>query len=563
MSCAGSDAVLWERDIEDNIRLKGTLRIAVLSTPDLRGREGALMQQHFVKFQCCRQTAQTPYFHRFQDLSRRERVVELKVDGTDHFLKVSVHTGNEYNPLLPTLLNGNMEIPLHTVVEARMIETQMYYKHRFHRLLDKSLKIFCEFVPDHGADDDDEPADGKLKDSPQHPLEAWHRGAYDDVLDGWLHGRVKWVDSYFWDLWIFIANEHLFFGMFFAHFWNPLTIRSRIFVWFAVCMTNVFTLGVEFWTSCRIPECDTGAGCVSANPPNDDYNECTYEGSTYYCKQDECASNSIVEGYGLSLAFAAVAFFLTKFIIWSAACSCAKHMQHDWKRTTLETCGKASAGIFGFAAFLSMIIGIVLAATAYDRTNRPDGGEWFLSYLLQILQTIVVDLIFCFLQFNVYNCCSDFEELAIVEDEQYFREHELHGIEIHASKKAEKKTPHPLAEEKKAAGDAKAGDEQQQQKKKKKHRHHRHENALQRSLHRMADDPIQNRAAKPTINTDHKTDDVEIKKMRVKVPARCRPGGLLKVHTPEGPAILVRLPENVEPGVTELTIPYKIHKQED
>jgi hypothetical protein len=140
-SCQCGPPDLWRRKIQENELMRGTLKIRIAEIPDLTERETCFGKMHYVKMQICGRTVKTENFYDVDEI--KGKVYEIDIDGTDHYMKMSAHTRTY---LLPDYLNGNLEIPLHELLMGQGIESKMFYKHRFHHILDGNIKLFCEFV---------------------------------------------------------------------------------------------------------------------------------------------------------------------------------------------------------------------------------------------------------------------------------------------------------------------------------------------------------------------------------------------------------------------------------
>eukprot|EP00954_Amorphochlora_amoebiformis_P030552 1394852-Amorphochlora_amoeboformis.AAC.1 len=97
---------------------------------------------------------------------------------------------------------------------------------------------------------------------------------------------------------------------------------------------------------------------------------------------------------------------------------------------------------------------------------------------------------------------------------------------------------------------------------------HSRPNAFHKSMGHITGDQVENIAKKPMIKKldlkedgEDKKSSPRVKKLKVSVPSNARPGGLLKVNTPEGLSLLIRLPENVQPGISEILVDYQVHRK--
>uniref|UniRef100_A0A7S4DXQ9 Uncharacterized protein n=1 Tax=Lotharella globosa TaxID=91324 RepID=A0A7S4DXQ9_9EUKA len=587
VQCDENAEGVWYRDVPDNFPLFGTLNIKIHKTPDLDDRESCIGWHHYLVFHLGNQTIRTPLFNDIVEV--RDKVYTMELDGKSHFLKISAHTWT-WVPCLANLINGSMELPIHGMLENQGCETQMYYKHRFHKLLDGSLKF--EVWLDGDIDGKESvPKGTQLKENPQHPLAAWHRGAYDAIFSAWLQGKVIWVNSFFMDQWIYICNNHLFLGIFLAHHWNPLTHRSRVVVYTVSVMMNVFALGVFFWSQrCLVPDCNQNAWdqgfCVPSEPSDSSFNKCNApDGSgEYWCQDtDTCKRLSSTEQYQNIALAAFVAFIITKVLIFFAECRCAKWIPRTSERASWRKCleegGQCMMIVFITFSLVLVIIGVVLTVRSYNTHGFPDAQMWWTNFILQLFQSSIYDFAFCIFYFLPAYLCGTYEKLDIMEDDEYFYKHpELDGKEKRTQLSPTNTNKHksPIfnqidskpAERKVATGEK---DVELGQKSPTNKAEPQPPRTLQRKkssrmanqINKLTGEDTEETAPRPKINkfSLERTVKTELKKLKVKVPAVAKVGGLLKVRTPEGLKILVRIPEGVVPGVSEMMIDYAVHKR--
>mmetsp|Transcript_20831 Transcript_20831/g.37112 ORF Transcript_20831/g.37112 Transcript_20831/m.37112 type:complete len:600 (+) Transcript_20831:122-1921(+) len=589
LKCYDSDNLpgLWLRRVPENIPIRGKLHLRVLKTPDMSERESAIGWKHYVHFKLGRQEAYTRNFETAKKI--REDVITFDLDGRSHYLKIAAYTST-WLPCLPDLLNGTMEINVQEALEEQGVETQLYYKHRFHKLLPGTLRMEVWVKGEANEEKADYTVRGKLRENPQHPLEAWHRGAYDAIFDAWLTGRVDWVDNFFYDMGIYICNQHLLLGCFYAHHWNPLTHRARGVVFFVSLIMNVFALGLTYYAQrCQTPDCQTSdytRDCLTSDA--DGYVKCNGGGTTYYCSDSvqtrSCKEISLEEEYGYLAVGALIAYLITRLLIFFGECKCAKYISRDsenaWFRKCLEDGGRFFIFIGVLVSVGLVVIGVLITLDHYNQTGQPDGWMWTYTFLLQVASAQIYDIIFCILFFVVFNCMSTYEPLVFMEDDDFFKMHpELEGIDYlsPASKRNKGKTigdsqtaghspKHSYIGknrdvEKAIEMDQKnplgAKERRQNQKKQVS------QPAIQRSLANMLGDEQDSTAARPkkiSFQKEEKKTTSQMKKMRVKIPANAKPGGLLKVTTPEKLSILIRVPKDVVPGQSEMIVDYVVRK---
>jgi len=602
---------LWYRDIPENMPIAGRLNIRILRVPDLSDRESCFGWKHYIMFQLGNQRLKSPIFDNVRAI--RDEVMQLDMDGRSHFVKLSAHT-HTWLCCFANLLNGSIEIPIHSVLEDQGIETQMYYKHRFHRLLDGSLRMLM-WIDQEREPDDTAKINGRFKEHAQHPLQAWHRGAYDAVLREWLRNRVVWTGDFCWDLGIFIANEHMLLGIWFAHHWNPLTHRARLLVYLVSMIMAVFVLSITyaFVEQCLPPDCDTNVNnpnCLPADPHDSTYIECQGPDQTYWCNENvqstQCKRVSPIENYGYIALGAFVSHAITKFLIFFAECRCAKWIRRDSERAKCRRCleesGRFMMLVGVLLSILLLALGIFFTIVSSKASGNPDAEDWFKAYFLQLIQQSFYDLGFCFCFFLLYNGCQTWEQLEFMEDDEYFRQNpHLEHIEIKKSPKKPKRKQElsPFVKGKpkahKSSGVQTLGEYEMKDLENQNNLRDsvspgplspdptspdpRSPQALQpkqppptiqkapslvNKLNNFVGDDVDNKAARPEVKKfklADVTETKEMKKMKVRIPANARPGGLLKVKTPEGISVLIRLPTNIVPGESEMVVDYAIHKK--
>mmetsp|Transcript_6041 Transcript_6041/g.10038 ORF Transcript_6041/g.10038 Transcript_6041/m.10038 type:complete len:590 (+) Transcript_6041:115-1884(+) len=571
VGCHKDSKNLWLREVPEQLPLAGSLNIRILKVPNLSFRESCLGSSHYLVFQLGDQRIRTNTFDSVKNI--RNEVFHLELDGKSHFLKISAHTWT-WVPCMPNLLNGNMEIPIHKALEDQGIETQLYYKHRFHKLLAGSLRMQM-WIDNETDANNTELIQGKLREHPQHPLEAWHRGAYDAIFQGWLAGRVRWTNDFWFDMMIHSLNDHLLLGIFFAHHWSPLTHRSRFLVYIVSMIMNVFVLGIgyRFIETCSTPTCNTNdiLHCLIFNPEDNNFFECNsnYNG-TLWCNsdvQDQCATITTNQEYETIALGAFTAFFITKFLIFFGECRCAKWscIEKAGCRRGLEESGRFMMMVGVLISLLLLAMGLVFTVNSQKNTGTPTAEQWFWNYIVQLFQASLYDFVFGIFVYFGKLCISTYEPLKFYEDDEYF---ELNPKLGHIEIKSSGKSPSTRKDVTKPAEDQQIGDSDVKDielAEKKKNPTPPPpidftQSRLNNMINRLGGDELDNVAAKPEIKK-FKTDSKETKKMRVKVPANAKAGGLLKVKTPEKLSILVRLPMNVVPGETEMVIDYAVHQK--